>query len=120
MKYTLALLFSFSATAAAYNSEIRCESAGFSYAFKFAAPRVATVDLSVRGPNNEHFEKIEGKSVLFSEGRLVGFMNPVTHDEEMFQIPRQLFNPLNLNLEMKVIGETRSGVNLEISCKAIQ
>jgi hypothetical protein len=120
MKYTLALLISFSATAATYNSEIGCERAEFNYSFKFAAPRLVTVDLSVKGPNHEHFENMEGKSVLYSEGRLVGFVNPVTHDEEMFQMPRHLFNPLELNLEMKVTGQTRSGGNLELNCKAIQ
>lgn len=109
---------------AAVNSVVECyrglDSNQLTYRFTFAAPRVVSAWIKVTGPTGEVMEgPVESRSVLYSQGRLVGMMNEHSGDEELFLLPTAIFNPANLNQEMKVEVMLRGNAHFFTSCQAI-
>ncbi len=102
----------------AVNPDVECtrtyEKAEITYSFHFPTSR--RVEINVLGVSSEgeiRFSPV-GKSVPFSAGRMVGVMNEITAQEELFLIPHAVFDSLEVVQTEVMLRDTR---HFFVSCR---
>ena len=114
MKSFLISLMLISSAHAAYNTDIECYRDKTTYSFQFTSPWKVAVSVT---DGTTTFVPAS-RSVPFSEGRMVGMMNEISGEEELFLLPHAIFNPANLAVKLKTEVMLRGGFHFYLECLA--
>lgn len=105
---------------ASSNSNVECtrsmnDETTMTYSFHFDAPRVVSVSIA----HEDSVITPPSRSVLFSQGRLVGMQNELAGEEELFLLPHAVFDPSRLNEWMKVEVMLRGNYHFYVQCRGL-